>query len=561
MSLRTNATPFFLIDRRDATLIVSPALAGIEGRSRVAIYDHDARRYSHVTAVAAGGVLRLALRDLLPLDRLSIKLQTPSMSDGSWKDHAKPDRLSALGPISVETIAPATWGVAEDCWVTLRDTYTGTEILRCAVSRGGEIEFVLDGDDSVRRIQLDFFAQRADGGVGPRLLPPIRLAPASRRGQPPEACGSVHGDLRYSCRRNVTLAPTVLKSSPRGGLATFGFLGAWEGDEPIVEAMEFVLGRQRYHYQPTRPEPASTHGRAIYLGLPHGSWGHFLTQGLARIWYALLHPEVPVIWDAAGLEPFQQHVLQLIGMRNPQHFLTKPMAFDEVVFPFPGISLGDYVLTSFTDMIGCVPASTTVPGKKLFISRSGLSHGRGGLEGAQDEALDLLAERHGFEVFHPEQHSVELQLKEMSSAEVVLGVEGSALHSLLLMEDPIATRFWALSRHRGGSGVFEHIRAAKALQYETINFLRHRIGGARGSIDMDIDALDLALTATAGLTRDLHVLDDRVEHPATTQTSYGAHIANTQVGLSRLEGDLAEALLALRGRDHGTAAAAISWYL
>jgi len=550
---------FFAVDRAGASVVVAPVLAGVREDARVAVYDHDAGMYVQIRELGPGEIWRLPLRELSPVSNFSIKLQ---IRDGDgWRDHVGPVRLRTLGDLSLASVVPSAWGVTIPCVVLLRDVYTRQELLRAAADPDDVVEHVLDGTGDLRRVQLDFFERGDDGRAGARLLPPIRLVPRERAGRPVKRLVCSDSGLPYARRRDVTLAPVALKAPPEGGLATYGFIGAWEAGEPVVEAMEFVLGRQRFLYHPEVPEVTERRGSAIYLGLPHGSWGHFLTQGLSRVWYALQHPSVPVVWDASRLHPYQERVLEILGMKNPQLFLREPMRFDEMVFPYPGIGLGDYVSADFARVIGRLRPQRVVPGKKIFLSRSGLKSARGGIEGAMDVELDRLAQAHGFSIFCPEQHPVEQQLAEMSSAEVVLGVEGSAFHSLLLLADPVETAFWALSRHRGGAGVYEHIKAAKGLRYETLNFLRAPMAGARGSIDLDLDGLDAALASTGGLTRDLHLLADRVESPTSMQMSYEAHVDNCLVRLGRLERDLAEAVLRLRAREVEAAASAISWYL
>ena len=548
---------YYLVDRDNARLLIFPLLANIDSDSRVSVYDHKAGRNSLIKVIPSGERCHIPLRELLPLSDFSIKLQLRQA--GVWVDHLPSARMASLGNFSVSRISPGAWGISDDCVVILRNPHTHALVARHFVAAGDEVDCSYETDSG--KLLLSFFRSEADGSIGAGLTPPIRLVPTDQLGRPPADIQHVGPELAYTRRQNVTLAPVVSKPGGKGGLATRGYLAARQGTEPIVEAMDFALGRQHYLYQPYRAASKVQSGTAIYLGLPHGSWGHFLTQGLSRVWYALLHPELPVVWDCRRLRPYQQEVLDLIGMKNQQHFITEPVVFENVIFPFPGVCIGDFVLKGFTDSIGRVPAANRVPGKKTFLSRSGLDTASGGLQGRTDAELDRLAERYGFALFHPEQHSIKEQLDEISSSETVLAVEGSALHSVLLLRDPLDTTFWALSRHRGGSGVYAHIKAAKELQYETLNFLRSRLAGHRDEIDIDLDEFETALARTNGLTENLHLLNDRIEHPIDVQTSFQAHMNNTQTEMSHLEGDLTDAFFALRNKDYTTASAVISSYL
>jgi hypothetical protein len=323
----------------------------------------------------------------------------------------------------------------------------------------------------------------------------------------------------------------------------FGYLGAWSDGEAAPEAMEFAMRRQRYVFQPVSPVPNRHFDRLIYLGSPHGSYGHFLTQGLSRAWYALAHPEAPVVWDAPRLSGgYMQEILDLIGLRNEAVFLDTPLHADEVIFPFPGICVGDYVLPEFAQAIGRVEPSRMIDGKKLFISRSGENR-------ANAEDLDEIAARHGFQIYQPEKHSVRDQLAELSSARVVLGIEGSAMHSVLLLRDPVETSFWSLARHRGGGGVYGHIKAAKSLRYETLEFRSAPCRSARDEIKLDLAALDEALAATDGLTTNLERVAGRMMNEWNPSTSFAVHLNNCQVRIGERETELLARLLEHRSSD------------
>ncbi|WP_072312877.1 glycosyltransferase 61 family protein [Agrococcus sp. Marseille-P2731] len=450
--------------------------------------------------------------------------------------------------VNFERLTPTDWGVDSECFVELEETKSKTVRLRKRAEAGSTIEW--QHDNSGEKLQLTFRRIGPHGQVGGMIGSAHRWVPSALRAPvPPEAEG--HGDtLQASHHREVTLAPYVRSYLGSGVFSTRGYVGAWSNDSPAIEILDFALGRQYYNLRPPVDAAHRRSGTVIYLGPPQRGWGHFLTQGLSRLWYALEHPETPVLWDAPGLLPYQQRVLEVLGMRNEQHFLTEPVEWEHVIFPFPGLCIGEFASRQHTDIIGRVPPSPQIPGRRVFVSRSGLKE-----EISDDErSLDDLVTRHGFTVFRPEQHSIAEQLDVLSSAEVVLGLEGSALHTPLLLQDPIVTRFWALTRHRAGAGVFEHIRSAKQLRYETLNFLRSSTrGGHKSPFDLDLAALDDALRRTSGLTENLEELQGRIEHPWTGRTSYATHLRHAQVHSSADEEVIARAHLALLEHDEKTA--------
>lgn len=541
----TETSRFYFLDLSAQELVVVPALAGVQGEARVVVGMRGAPQPLVLQVVGAGECVRIALSAVAPFASASVKLQR--RDDKGWVDVVPYAPLKRLGDLAHDTIDPSEWGIAEDSIAVLRDPRSRDVLMRRSVPAGGGITRTHDASDD-RSLLLEFYRPADERlGLGPRVGPSLRWVPTKLRGNAPAHPVQVADGLAYTRRTSVILAPTVLRRAGHNALVTEGFLGAWSNGEPIVEAMDFVLGRQEMLFQPTAPEPTQIRsGTAIYLGRPHSSWGHFLTQGLARVWFALQHPELPVVWDSRrALPSHQQHVLDMLGVRNEQHYLTRAVGWDEIIFPFPGVCIGDFVQPGYTRSVGRVPAARRVPGKRLFLSRSGTSNFPGGDEGE----LDALAERYGFSVMHPEQHSIEDQLAEISSAEVVMAVEGSSLHTPLLLRDPVETNFWALSRHRRGSGLFEHVKAAKGLNYETLNFLRSRTRSARDPIDIDLDAVDKVLRMTDGLTRNLELVEPYLERPSRSQTSFEAHLRNAQVRSGRWETDLHRARLALAAGD------------
>lgn len=527
---------YYFLDSEAEELVIVPSLFNAREETRVCIAV-DSRPLID-RRVAPGAHVRVPLHCILPLSNHSIALQR--RSDDVWVDWLRPSSLAHLGDFDASVIAPAEWGVHEDCIAVLREPSSRTVVARRRVLAGESVHYV--HAPSASALMLEFHRPADEKlGLGARLGPTLRWAPNAVTGAAPVM--QTDGGVPYTRRTNVTLAPRILRRFGQGSLVTEGYIGAWEDSNPVAEALDFVLGRQEMLFQPDLPEAATRHaGPVIYMGRPHSSWGHFITQGLARAWFAVRHPELPIVWDnPRELPAYQQRVLEMIGLRNQQFYLTEPSHWDEVIFPFPSVCIGDYVTSTYTESVGCVAPEEPLPGKKLFLSRSGTSNFPGGTEGQLDE----LVEQFGFTVFRPEQHAIEVQLEEISSAEVVLAVEGSSLHTPVLLRDPIRTQFWALSRHRRGTGLFEHIRAAKGLRYETLNFLQSRTRRARDPLDLDMSSFSEALRRTGGLEHSLELLAPYIERPSPVQTAYETHLHHTQVSSSPREAAAQRAQIAI----------------
>lgn len=498
-----------------------------------------------------GNRLYIDLHEIPHDDGLELALQFRTGDD--WVD--SPGHTAHLPGYGGEiaTITPAEWGVEQDCWATIQDTQSRKVLLRRKISAGSTGRWARrPGAGSRYTLQFHEVLSKNDAS-GPLIGNTHRWVPPELRGNLSASPRKDDDGLIYTVRNNVVLAPGVRGRHGKGSHVTTGYIGAWENKQPIPEALLSVLGRQYSDFLPYVSPVGSVSTPVIYLGSPQSGWGHFLTQGLARIWYALANPHIPVVWDAHSLSSFQQEVLDILRLKNEQIFLRSPMRFSEVVFPQPGICIGDYVDPAFAARLGRHHGKATVAGRKILLSRSMLG-AQTASSHASPDPLDELATDFGFEIVHPEILSVQEQLDLLSSAEVVLGVEGSAMHTPLLLGGDLRTRFFALTRHRAGSGVFEHMRKAKGLRYSTLNFKRKTgLSGFRGELELDYEVMRTAFEATLGLEANYDSLAPYRERPSSHETSFSLLAPNFQCLMSSQEDALRRLHLSLLAGKTGSA--------
>jgi hypothetical protein len=225
-------------------------------------------------------------------------------------------------------------------------------------------------------------------------------------------------------------------------------LGAFDAAGGVIE--ETLVYHRRPNGEPRQvgfaaapaPARASRPGTAVYLGPLMEHFGHFLLESLSRVWYALRHPELPVVWSrrvgpgAAGgrapLTAWQQDILAMIGLTNPAVFVEAPTRFETLVVP----ELGNHFQHSFhpelARALGAVP-HRPVPGRRVWLSRSGLPDRLGNLSMPEVERrLGLL----GWTILHPEALTIPEQMAHLASAERIAGEQGSAFHNVLFLKDP-----------------------------------------------------------------------------------------------------------------------------
>lgn len=211
------------------------------------------------------------------------------------------------------------------------------------------------------------------------------------------------------------------------------------GGAPVPQA---ALWR-RHRPITTPPEPPGGAlkillGRWLWDGVLWGHFGHFLAESTARLW-ALEHLDEPVNGvlfiprrpDAENeLKPFHKTFFDLMGLDVPVRQATYPIRVEELVVPGQGFGLGE--ISAGTPRVrasrlarlgeGIAPEG----GEKLYISRSELGFAKGSILGERQVETWLAEE--GYEVFHPQQHSLDTQIARYKAACRIVATDGSALH-------------------------------------------------------------------------------------------------------------------------------------
>ncbi len=200
---------------------------------------------------------------------------------------------------------------------------------------------------------------------------------------------------------------------------------------------------RKYRPITTEPEPPqavkhSLQGRWLWGGVLWAHFGHFLVESSSRLWALpqveedikgiIFIPKRPSV--GKEVRGYHREYLSLFGTDLPIKVLTKPTRVQELVVPGQGFGLGKITLGTrrFRDSVHSRFAKDVAPDgpEKLYISRSKLGLGKGGLLG--EEQLESLLEAEGYEVYHPQEHSLSHQIARYKAAKKVVAADGSALH-------------------------------------------------------------------------------------------------------------------------------------
>nr|WP_275982288.1 glycosyltransferase 61 family protein [Frigidibacter sp. ROC022] len=175
----------------------------------------------------------------------------------------------------------------------------------------------------------------------------------------------------------------------------------------------------------------------MWCGQLWAHFGHFLCESMARIWGLAEAGRLDGLIFIAKrpgrierLKGWQKEFLDLLGIDLPVIVVSAPTEVAELVVPGQGFGLGriDRATPEFRAFFHdrfCRDVAAEGP-KKLYLSRSAL----GGLEGSVilEERLEARLSAAGYEIFHPQKHTVAEQVAHYRAATHVLGLDGSAFH-------------------------------------------------------------------------------------------------------------------------------------
>lgn len=251
---------------------------------------------------------------------------------------------------------------------------------------------------------------------------------------PPKSTGGWSESLQ-SLQNAIVVPPSVNSfTQPAGILHSDGSYCAegalWRKSRPLTT-------------RPPMPNKPLTRlrGKWLWGGVLWHNFAHFMAESTTRLWALdkidqdafegfLFIPKRPRL---AG-ESRDLHItfFDMMGNRLPVTNLDGPVEVEELVVPGQGFGLGEISrgTDSYRAAVHAHFARDIEPqgGEKLYISRSALDLSRGNLIGEQK--LETLLEEQGYEIYHPQRHSIDAQIARYKAAKQVIAAEGSALHVL-----------------------------------------------------------------------------------------------------------------------------------
>ena len=201
-------------------------------------------------------------------------------------------------------------------------------------------------------------------------------------------------------------------------------------------------GRMGFPAEDTTPA-RSDDREVVFAGHLPGHFGHFILEGLSRLWFARRRPDMAVAWACPAGEPtpgyttWQQQILEVVGITNEARFVTQPTRFARVHVPQAGYRVKDFCADQQAAFLAAYPARARHPDLRLWLSRSGLASAYESLHAAR---LEQELADNGWTVVQPERLPIREQLELLAGAVHVAGEEGSAFHLLALLGDVTGLR-------------------------------------------------------------------------------------------------------------------------
>lgn len=227
-------------------------------------------------------------------------------------------------------------------------------------------------------------------------------------------------------------------------------------------------------------------GRHLFAGHFRGHFGHFLVESTARLW-ALDHldqkPDSILYLPYRGANnatrkaiEAQRPIFDLLEIDIPVQSHTGIVRVEELILPELGFGwLDRYAGSPAYRQFMCSRlgrAAAAEGGEKLYISRARLAAGRGGVLG--ETVIEANLARAGFEIFHPERHSLQVQIARYKAAKAIVALDGSALHlaAYVLPKDARV----AMILRRSSANVADYLlqyRSFVGITPEVINVIRN----------------------------------------------------------------------------------------
>ena len=203
--------------------------------------------------------------------------------------------------------------------------------------------------------------------------------------------------------------------------------------------MSAIPGRVEGSYAVENPEFRDE--KVVYCGYLVNHWGHFLIEGVTRLWYFLENdPTIDkyVFFldenEAREIKGNYRLFLELLKIWDKLEILNQPTTYREIIGPELGIHMRTAYTPKLTRVFDAAAAnvqpdlSWETP-EKIYFSRSQFQKGKPFEFGF--DSLDNFYEKNGYTILYPEKVPLDRMIHYIRNAKVVASLSGSLPHNML----------------------------------------------------------------------------------------------------------------------------------
>lgn len=185
----------------------------------------------------------------------------------------------------------------------------------------------------------------------------------------------------------------------------------------------------------------SSNRTVVFCGYFHKVWGHFITESVSRLWYALeKNPEVDryvFIGDYGQESCFSGNYLEflkLLDIADKTEIIIRPTKFKKVIIPDNGFVYNEYYTDKYVQMYDSINAKGLSlyygeKHEKVFFSKRLIDSSI--MSNINEKAIDSFFKKNGYKIFYPERLSLTDTIGILQNAKYFAGLTSSLSHNLL----------------------------------------------------------------------------------------------------------------------------------
>ncbi|WP_438865001.1 glycosyltransferase family 61 protein [Neptunicella sp.] len=233
------------------------------------------------------------------------------------------------------------------------------------------------------------------------------------------------------------------------------YCALYDNNGSLIEETILIRGQNEKASSPPNKIPLKKNlqgiQKAIFINsFGYHHYGHFITEQISKLWY-LEKSNLPIIFhnnapkqtqilhkNFNSIPVYQRIFINNLNFCKPENFLflNKQVKIEQVVVPESSFTIRKSIHSqhgitcrNMAKNILSKQRSKQLYSNKVYLSRSALHSSKRIVK--DEKELEILLEKAGFTIHHPEKMSLAEQIQLVNSAEFIVGTIGSALHSIL----------------------------------------------------------------------------------------------------------------------------------